>query len=70
MSTRWPTIAWMVASVGVALLAGCAAGPGGDGSQTTETLRPPAQPLYRHTFTTPGGREWDFVLGSGYYSDR
>jgi hypothetical protein len=29
-----------------------------------------AEPLDRRTVGTPGGREWDVVLGSGYGGDR
>jgi hypothetical protein len=30
---------------------------------------PPAEPLYRRTFTTPAGRQWEFQIG-GYGSER
>lgn len=53
------------------LLGGCATpareASGPDGSQTS---RVPADPIYRHTFTTPRGGVWDFQLGGGYSSDR
>ena len=59
----------------VALLWGCAAAPASDAetatsSETGAATRPPADPLFRRTFTTPRGGEWDFVLGGGYSSDR
>ncbi len=67
MSTRWRVIVWaMGGGLWAALLAGCAMGPTDDASRGSGVMRAPAEPLLRRGFTTPGGREWDFILGSDY----
>jgi hypothetical protein len=56
----------VVALLGAAL-AGCA---GGSGAASGSVVTPP-DPLYRRTFTSPGGREWDFQIGGqGHVSER
>jgi hypothetical protein len=53
-------------AIAAAALGGCAAGDRGAGSVVT-----PPDPLYRRTFTSPGGREWDFQIGGqGHVSER
>jgi hypothetical protein len=61
-------VGWVIAgSLWAGLAAGCATGPTPGSGDDSGALRPPAPPLYRRTFGTPGGQEWDFVVGSDYF---
>ena len=71
MRTRWRMVGWViVGGLGVAFLTACAGAPSRDDTDTSKTLRPPAEPVYRRTFSTPGGGRWDFILGSDYSPER
>ena len=50
------------------VVGGCATSP--QQPSLSEPARAPADPLYRHPFTTPWGRTWDFQVGGYEPSER